>query len=152
MTSSARGAVGHGLIAATLLIAAAACRPTVRAPQSDSSRRLLMAVIAASSHATDDSTSAAERPSDLSPAARVALDSGNRLYRAGKYPEALVQYQLTAERSPGDATAYFGIQMVGAATHDTALANSALATLRKLGGSAAGGPHPAPAPDVSSRP
>lgn len=78
---------------------------------------------------------------DLPLGARVALDSGNALFRAKRYPEALAQYRLATKRAPDDAAAYFGIYMVASATKEQALADSALAAMRARGMAAPAGPH-----------
>jgi alkanesulfonate monooxygenase SsuD/methylene tetrahydromethanopterin reductase-like flavin-dependent oxidoreductase (luciferase family) len=69
------------------------------------------------------------------------VDSGNVLYRARRYPEALVQYRRTVERSPDDVTGYFGVYMVAVATNDHALADSALVKLKSMGMTEPVGPH-----------
>lgn len=95
-------------------------------------------------HPRPQSTSPADTTPDLPPAARVALDSGNALFRAKRYAEALAQYRLTAQRSPGDPTAYMGVYMVADATKNRALADSAIAILHAMGIVASSGPHTTP--------
>lgn len=71
---------------------------------------------------------------ELSPEARVALDSGNALFRKKTYAAALAQYRLASARSPRHAAPYFGIYMVAQATKNTKLADSALANIRANNG------------------
>lgn len=70
----------------------------------------------------------------LAPAAKVALDSGNQLFRKKAYSAALAQYRLASLSSPQHAAPYFGIYMVAQATHNTKLADSALANIRANNG------------------
>ena len=70
-------------------------------------------------------------PPDLTPAAKVPLDSGNVLFRKKVYKEALVQYRASAAAAPGNATPLYGMYMVGSAVKDLKLADSALAEIRK---------------------
>jgi len=78
---------------------------------------------------------------DLPLDAGVALDSGNALFRAKRYPEALAQYRVATRRAPDDAAAYFGIYMVASATKNQTLADTALAAMRARGMTAPAGPH-----------
>ena len=85
---------------------------------------------------------------DLTAESKVALDSGNVLYRNGSaftvkkadadakksYLDALAEYRLSAAKSPKHAAPYFGIYMTARALGDTALADSALAGIRARGG------------------
>ena len=66
----------------------------------------------------------------LGPDAKVALDSGNALFRKKAYPAALAQYRLAAARAPRHAAPFFGIYMVAQATANKVLADSALANIR----------------------
>ena len=70
----------------------------------------------------------------IGPAAKAALDSGNALYRLKKYPQALAQYRLAADRAPQHAAPLFGIYMVARATSNPALADSAMAGIRLRNG------------------
>lgn len=81
---------------------------------------------------------------DLPLGARIALDSGNALYRAKRYAEALTQYRLAAKHAPEDAAAYFGWYMVAEATKNKPLADSASAAIRARGMMAPTGPHMPP--------
>jgi Tfp pilus assembly protein PilF len=67
---------------------------------------------------------------ELSPEAKVALDSGNVLFRAKQYAAARHQYESAAQRSPAHAAPLFGLYMIGRATGDRALADSAMAGIR----------------------
>lgn len=71
---------------------------------------------------------------ELSPEAKVALDSGNALFRKKAYAAALTQYRLASTRSPRHAAPYFGIYMVAQATHNPTLSDSALANIRANNG------------------
>lgn len=67
----------------------------------------------------------------LAPEARAALDSANAMYRAGRYQAALELYQKVAASAPGDAAPYFGIYMAAQKLGKRALADSALAVIRR---------------------
>lgn len=69
--------------------------------------------------------------------ARVALDSGNALFRAKAYDQALVQYKRSAELAPNEAAPLLGIMMVADVTNDSKLAEATLPRLRKLNASLA---------------
>lgn len=77
----------------------------------------------------------------MSAEARVALDSGNALYRAKKYADALAQYRIAAQRAPEDPAPYFGIYMVAGATGNKRLEDTAQAALRARGMVPSEGPH-----------
>src|SRR5512141_1782771 len=64
--------------------------------------------------------------------ARVALDSGNLLFRAKAYDQALVQYQRSAELAPNEVAPLMGILMVADVTKDSKLAEATRPRLRKL--------------------
>jgi hypothetical protein len=97
--------------------------PLSQATAADSARRV------ASAHAL------------LGPAARAALDSGNALYRKKAYAAALAQYRVASALAPQHAAPYFGIYMVGRATRDSAMADSALAAIRVRNGPMPTAPH-----------
>ena len=71
-------------------------------------------------------------PPRITGEAKVALDSGNVLFRAKAYDLALEQYRRSARLIPNDVTPIFGILMVGQATNNTRLADSARARIREL--------------------
>ena len=71
---------------------------------------------------------------ELTADARIALDSGNALFRKKAYSAALEQYRLSSSRSPKHAAPYFGIYMVAQATKNASLADSALANIRANNG------------------
>jgi len=77
----------------------------------------------------------------MSAEARVVLDSGNALYRAKKYADALAQYRIAAQRAPEDPAPYFGIYMVAGATGNKRLQDTAQAALRARGMIQPEGPH-----------
>ena len=64
--------------------------------------------------------------------ARVALDSGNVLFRAKDYDQALVQYQRSAELAPNEVAPLMGIMMVADVTKNVKLAEDTRPRLRKL--------------------
>ena len=64
--------------------------------------------------------------------ARVALDSGNALFRAKAYDMALAQYRRSAQLAPGELTPLLGIMMVADVTRDSKLAEVTLPKIRKL--------------------
>lgn len=64
--------------------------------------------------------------------AKVALDSANILFRAKAYDLALTQYRRSAQLAPTDVTPLFGVLMVGEATKNSRLADSARARIREL--------------------
>lgn len=66
----------------------------------------------------------------LSPASKVALDSGNVLFRAKLYEAALAQYRVASKGSPGHAAPLFGMYMVARATNNPKMADSVLAEIR----------------------
>jgi hypothetical protein len=61
----------------------------------------------------------------LSLAAKAALDSGNKFYRAQQYPAALAQYRAAVKASPLNPAPYYGIFMVAEKLGNKALADSA---------------------------
>lgn len=77
----------------------------------------------------------------LGPQAKMALDSGNALFRKGAYEEALGQYRAAAALAPQHAAPLFGIYMVARATNNAAMADSALAGIRVRSGSMPVVPH-----------
>jgi len=66
----------------------------------------------------------------LTPASKAALDSGNALFRKKAYAAARAQYETAAKGSPLHAAPLFGIYMVGRATNNQALADSAMVGIR----------------------
>lgn len=63
----------------------------------------------------------------LPPKAKAALDSGNVLYKAGKYDAALAQYGLATELAPANAAPYYGVYMAADKLGKRRLADSAMA-------------------------
>jgi len=70
--------------------------------------------------------------------AKVALDSGNKLYTAKAYPLALAQYRRAATLAPDEEAPLFGMLMVANVTNDTRLADSVTTLLRARNGPATG--------------
>ena len=97
--------------------------PLARAAASDSARMM------ASAHAL------------IGPAALATLDTGNALYRKKDYAGALAKYREAAGLAPQHTAPIFGIYMVAKEQKNTALADSALAEIRKRSGPLSGGPH-----------
>lgn len=64
--------------------------------------------------------------------AKVALDSGNALYKAKAYQLALDQYRRAADLAPGEEAPLFGMLMVASSTSDARLADSVTALMRAL--------------------
>jgi hypothetical protein len=64
--------------------------------------------------------------------AKVALDSGNILFRAKLYDKALAQYRRSAELAPTELSPLLGIMMVADVTKDSKLAGATLPRIRKL--------------------
>lgn len=87
-------------------------------------------------------------------AAKVALDSGNKLYTAKAYPLALAQYRRAATLAGDQPAPLFGMLMVANVTKDTRLADSVTTLMRALNGPLAdsgltvphGGVRPSPRP------
>jgi hypothetical protein len=70
--------------------------------------------------------------------AKVALDSGNVLYRARAYDLALAQYRRAAGLAPAEEAPLFGMLMIATATNDMQLADSATALIKALNRTEAG--------------
>ena len=69
--------------------------------------------------------------------AKIALDSGNVLFRAKAYDLALAQYRRSAQLVPTDVTPLFGVLMVAEATDNSKLADSVRTVMRSLNSAAA---------------
>lgn len=68
----------------------------------------------------------------ISGPAKVALDSGNLLFRAKAYNQALAQYRRSAELAPSEISPLLGIMMVADVTNDSSLARATVPRIRKL--------------------
>ena len=64
--------------------------------------------------------------------AKVALDSGNKLYTAKSYALALEQYRRAAALAPSAEAPLFGMLMVAGVTNNAALTDSATKLLSAL--------------------
>ena len=64
--------------------------------------------------------------------AKIALDSGNKLYTAKSYALALAQYRRAAALAPEAEAPVFGMLMVAGVTNNAALTDSATKMLRAL--------------------
>ena len=92
--------------------------------------------------ATPDSARAVENAHGIiGPGARAHLDSGNALYRRKAFAAALKHYEAASALAPQHAAPFFGIYMVARATHDTAMADSALSSIRVRNGPMSSAPH-----------
>lgn len=76
-------------------------------------------------------------PAPIAGEARVALDSGNILFRAKAYDRALVQYRRSSRLAPTELAPLLGILMVTDVTKNARLADSTLARMRELNPAAA---------------
>lgn len=79
----------------------------------------------------------AATPGALGGEAKVALDSGNILFRAKVYERALVQYRLSARLAPTELAPLLGILMVTDVTKNAKLADSTLSRIREMNPAAA---------------
>ena len=70
----------------------------------------------------------------ISGAAKVALDSGNVLYKTRSYSAALEQYRRAAALAPREEAPLIGIMMVANVTSNARLADSVTVALRGLNG------------------
>ena len=75
---------------------------------------------------------AEEAGSAITGAAKLALDSGNMLFRAKAYDRALLQYQRSAQLAPDELAPLLGIMMVADATKDSRLSKETLPRIRRL--------------------
>ena len=130
MTRSIARHVGVSGLVAVATAAAAACGggesariPLAQRSASDSLKRLEAA------------------HSLIGPDAKALLDSGNVLFRKKQYIPALGRYREASDLAPQHSAPIFGIYMVARATNNTALADSALAELRKRTGQLPSGEH-----------
>ncbi|MEO7085658.1 MAG: hypothetical protein ABI442_15040 [Gemmatimonadaceae bacterium] len=122
------------LVAAAAL--AAACSKQQEAPKVP-----LATAATTMSNANADSAKAIQAAHALiGPAAKAALDSGNKLFRKKAYDGALAQYRAASELAPQHSAPLFGIYMVGKATNNNGMADSALAGIRARSGSTASVP------------
>lgn len=64
--------------------------------------------------------------------AKLALDSGNTLFRVKAYHKALAQYRRSADMAPSELAPLLGILMVAEVTKDSRLAGATLPRIRKL--------------------
>lgn len=69
--------------------------------------------------------------SDLQPVTQALLDSGNAAYRKQDFAGALRFYAKASAEQPAHAAPWFGTYMVGQATKNTTLADSALRMVRQ---------------------
>lgn len=86
----------------------------------------------------------------LPAAAQALLDSGNVAFRAKDYAGAQAFYRRAAVLAPRHAAPWFGTYMVGQATNDTALADSALRMVQERAPTMSA--HPAAPPGAAGAP
>jgi hypothetical protein len=82
-------------------------------------------------------TSGGSTPGAIGGEAKIALDSGNMLFRAKAYDRALAQYRRSAQLAPTELAPLFGILMVTDVTKNAKLADSTRARMRELNPAAA---------------
>lgn len=70
--------------------------------------------------------------SGLTGEAKIAIDSGNMLFRLKAYDKALVQYSRSADLAPNEVAPLLGILMVADVTKNSKLASETLPRIRKL--------------------
>lgn len=83
----------------------------------------------------------------LAPESEALLDSGNAAFRARDFDGALAFYARAAQASPTHAAPWFGTYMVGKATNNEPLADSALREVRARAPDMQ--PHPPGAPGAA---
>ena len=112
--------------ASAALLAASACNRAAEQPK-----------VPLTPSTNGSAASGQENPHELlAPQARVALDSGNVAFRAGKYDAALTQYRVAAKEDQKSAAPFFGIYMVAQKVGNQKLADSAMAVIRTRSGNA----------------
>lgn len=97
--------------------------------------------LASASIASDSVRALEEAHALLGPGAKAALDRGNAFFRRSQFTEALAEYRAAAVLAPQHAAPLFGVYMVGRATNNTALADSAMAGIRLRSSSLSPSPH-----------
>ncbi|MEP7381544.1 MAG: hypothetical protein ABI910_07650 [Gemmatimonadota bacterium] len=105
----------------SVLVAASACRRANDAQQATADGSVLPP-----GHVPVTSAGA----TDLQPVTQALLDSGNAAFRQKDYPAALGFYARASEVQPEHAAPWFGTYMVGQATRNSALTDSALRMVR----------------------
>lgn len=73
-----------------------------------------------------------EAPPAITGAAKLALDSGNMLFRAKEYDRALSQYRRSAQLAPDELAPLLGIMMVADVTRNSKLSEETLPRIRRL--------------------
>jgi hypothetical protein len=111
--------------ASAALIAASACNRAAEQPPK---------VPLNASTSGSASSGQANPHEQLAPEARVALDSGNVAFRAGKYERALAQYRAAAKAESKSAAPFYGIYMVAQKLGNKGLADSVMAVIRERSG------------------
>jgi len=110
--------------ASAALIAASACNRAAEQPK----------VPLNASTSGSASSGQANPHEQLAPEARVALDSGNVAFRAGKYELALAQYRAAAKAEGKSSAPFYGIYMVAQKLGNKTLADSVMAVIRDRSG------------------
>jgi len=70
-------------------------------------------------------------PTELAPLTQALLDSGNTAFRLQQFDQALAFYAKASAAQPSHAAPWFGTYMVGQATKNAALSDSALRMVRE---------------------
>ena len=84
--------------------------------------------------AASAATGAPASSAELSAKAQAALAAGNEAFRAGRYDDALTEYNKATREAPTNAAPYYGVLMAAQKTGNAPLADSASAMIRKLSG------------------
>ncbi len=79
---------------------------------------------------------------DLPEAARLMLDSGNTAFRAKRFDVAQRYYEKAAQLAPQHGAPWFGISMIGDATQNKQLKDSAMVEVQKRTGGTGMPSHP----------
>ena len=115
---------------------------------------LLLALAACGRGDAAGARRARPRAAAIPPEVRAQVDSGNAAYRDRDFRAALRHFREAARLDPGQAVAWYGVQMAADALGDRAAADSAGARLRALAPSAPPAVHhpaaPAPPPGAAT--
>lgn len=115
---------------------------------------LLLALAACGRDGGGAARRARPRAPSLPPEVRAQVDSGNAAYRGRDFRAALRHFREAARLDPGQAVAWYGVQMAADALGDRAAADSAGARLRALVPAAPPAAHhpaaPAPPPGAAT--
>lgn len=93
---------------------------------------LLLALAACGRDGGDGARRAHPRAAAIPPEVQAQVDSGNAAYRGRDFRASLRHFREAARLGPGQAVAWYGVQMAADALGDRAAADSAGARLRAL--------------------